>query len=114
MSHHHFWVKNRSKVSYREQQIASEKPEKKSSFTFFSSINKFLQPDFSEENKPNKFSDSKNLIEIITTPFSKDHKLKGIYLWGNTGTGKTQFLNLFYETLDIEEKIFIHFNKFML
>ena len=43
-----------------------------------------------------------------------ENLVKGIYLWGTPGTGKTQFLYLFYDSLQIQEKLFIHFNKFML
>jgi cell division protein ZapE len=40
--------------------------------------------------------------------------IKGLYLWGGVGRGKTWLMNLFYEELDIKQKKRIHFHHFML
>ncbi|MDT8281996.1 MAG: cell division protein ZapE [Gammaproteobacteria bacterium] len=58
------------------------------------------------------------LRELIfkLSPF-KSHQpqtLKGLYLWGGVGRGKTWLMNLFYEQLAIEQKKRIHFHQFML
>ncbi len=39
--------------------------------------------------------------------------LKGLYLWGGVGRGKTYLLDLFYETLPFEKKVRLHFHRFM-
>lgn len=39
--------------------------------------------------------------------------LRGIYLWGGVGRGKTFLMDLFYSSLDIERKKRIHFHRMM-
>jgi len=39
--------------------------------------------------------------------------LKGIYLWGGVGRGKTYLMDLFYESLPTEAKKRTHFHRFM-
>jgi cell division protein ZapE len=40
--------------------------------------------------------------------------VRGLYLWGGVGRGKTWLMNLFYEELPIKEKKRMHFHHFML
>ncbi len=40
--------------------------------------------------------------------------LKGIYLWGDVGRGKTMLMDIFYETLPKNEKLRQHFHHFMM
>lgn len=45
---------------------------------------------------------------------SKDSTmLKGIYLWGGVGRGKTHLLDLFFECIPCDQKLRIHFHRFM-
>lgn len=38
---------------------------------------------------------------------------KGIYFWGGVGRGKTYLVDTFYETLPFEQKLRVHFHRFM-
>ena len=40
--------------------------------------------------------------------------VKGLYIWGEVGRGKTWLMNLFYESLPFENKLRLHFHHFML
>jgi len=45
--------------------------------------------------------------------FGKKPKLKGLYLWGSVGIGKTWLMDLFFESLTLKRKWRIHFYDFM-
>lgn len=42
-----------------------------------------------------------------------DSPVTGLYLWGDVGRGKTYLLDLFYDVLPFNEKLRLHFHRFM-
>lgn len=53
---------------------------------------------------------------LIYSPIKswRPEPVKGLYLWGGVGRGKTWLMNLFYRQLKIKNKKRIHFHHFML
>ncbi len=44
---------------------------------------------------------------------AKTSKVKGLYIWGGVGRGKTFLMDLFFESLQVEKKKRIHFHRMM-
>jgi len=49
----------------------------------------------------------------ITAIFRRPKLVKGIYLWGSVGIGKTFMMDCFYQALPFSAKIRMHFHQFM-
>lgn len=45
--------------------------------------------------------------------FRRPRSVKGLYIWGSVGIGKTFMMDCFYQTLPIPNKMRIHFHAFM-
>lgn len=51
---------------------------------------------------------------IFSKLLGRNETIKGLYLWGGTGRGKTYLVDSFYECLQTEKKYRVHFHRFML
>jgi cell division protein ZapE len=58
-------------------------------------------------------NEKRSMHKIISLFRGSQSNLKGIYLWGNVGRGKTFLMDLFYDTLSIEDKNRRHFHRLM-
>jgi len=43
----------------------------------------------------------------------RPRQIKGLYLWGGVGRGKTRIIDSFFESLPFENKLRVHFHRFM-
>jgi len=57
---------------------------------------------------------SNNFFSRLFTPSKPPvKKVKGLYLWGGVGRGKTMLTDMFYASVPIEHKSRLHFHRFM-
>ncbi|EGC29066.1 hypothetical protein DICPUDRAFT_84882 [Dictyostelium purpureum] len=86
----------------------------------------FKNQEFGGNQNNTEISFSK-FLSFFNSPASNDHQnksitklnesesfIKGIYLYGDVGCGKSFLMDLFYNSIDIEKKKRIHFHHFML
>lgn len=62
-----------------------------------------------------RYPDDSGLLVRTKAWFLSNFKsVKGLYLWGGVGRGKTYILDLFFDALPIQNKLRMHFHRFML
>ena len=62
--------------------------------------------------------DQARRIKMASSVFNRFRRtapvpVKGLYFWGGVGRGKTYLMDNFYESLPFEEKMRVHFHRFM-
>ncbi len=60
--------------------------------------------------------DDSNIIDRFTTFLSRKSNTKtirGLYIWGGVGRGKTFLMDLFFSNLHFQDKLRLHFHRFM-
>ena len=62
-----------------------------------------------ELGKEIKLNSSNSLFKI----FSKAKKIKGVYLYGGVGRGKSMMMDIFFQNIKFEKKRRLHFHDFM-
>ena len=55
----------------------------------------------------------RGLLARFVPPRRQATPVKGLYIWGGVGRGKTWLLDLFYNQLPFEDKLRLHFHRFM-
>lgn len=106
-------------------------PQFKRLYSFVSSVQKLLQEgrleaDKSQEYAINYLSNLARGLERgqpsnvsnknVWTSWTDEQKylLRGAYVYGSVGSGKTMLMDMFYENVKITAKSRFHFNQFML
>jgi cell division protein ZapE len=65
------------------------------------------------QTKPNLWQKVQSLFHTKPKLDRHNHK-QGLYLWGGVGRGKSFVMDLFFQTVPVEQKIRIHFHEFMM
>ena len=68
-----------------------------------------------EELRPKQQEDRGGLFKHLrfTSRTRSTEPVRGLYLWGGVGRGKTHLVNEFYKSLSFPEKLRVHFHLFM-
>ena len=77
---------------------------------------KHLQRLFDDlQNKPLPVTGFKKVLNRWKRVVGKQqqHKVRGLYFWGGVGRGKTYLVDTFYDCLPFENKMRVHFHRFM-
>ncbi len=70
------------------------------------------------KNSKTKQNNLNYIDQLLSWSFNKKQTtlpvpIKGLYIWGGVGRGKTYLVNYFYKALPIENKLRLHFHRFM-
>ena len=81
-----------------------------------------LRPDLDQANAATKLADIQQQLEAVPPRGStlwrflgkKPDPVRGLYLWGGVGRGKSMLMDLFFDAVQIKRKRRAHFHEFML
>ncbi len=74
-------------------------------------IERFVR--LSEELKQKALLSKKSALGWLFAKGSRPAPVKGLYIWGDVGRGKTMLMDLFFEEVPIQDKQRFHFHAFM-
>jgi predicted ATPase len=118
IAYQNFWEVNVQKVHYTQiadgnlenGKTIADQPEK----SLFKSLFGIFSTPETEPVSAGRKHVSKPVTKFsVTTPFQGEHKVKGLYIWGRSGTGKTFLTDLFFQKLDVSKKLKMHYFEFM-
>jgi len=72
-----------------------------------------MQACFAEINHYCQQNDQFFLSDLLNFSATATAQVKGLYLWGGVGRGKTHLLDLFFDSLQTNKKLRVHFHHFM-
>ena len=79
-------------------------------------IDNGFEPDPFQIDLAKRLDDVATQLQNPSKPswFKKTPLVKGLYIWGGVGRGKTMMMDLFYRFVSMDEKRRVHFNIFMI